>query len=151
MSHFDALCEVLENMDPDTFSQIINEKSAQILADLSMITEDGMGAVAIYMDFLLCAVSADGKLTEEEFYLVKPILDLINDADLTYEQGLEVFKEAGLDKPKEYKETMDRVVDLLGTISPELKDDIILVCMMVCSVDGKISRKERKWIQKLIE
>ncbi len=58
---------------------------------------------------------------------------------------------AGFDKPKDYKRTMDRMVDVIGLVSPELKDDIVLVCLMVCAVDGKVSAKEKKWIKQLIE
>ena len=43
------------------------------------------------------------------------------------------------------------MVDLLELVSPKLKEDIVLVCMMVCAVDGKISYKERKWINNLID
>ncbi len=46
---------------------------------------------------------------------------------------------------------MDRMVDVIGLVSPELKDDIVLVCLMVCAVDGKVSAKEKKWIKQLIE
>ena len=56
----------------------------------------------------------------------------------------------GLLGPKDYNNTVDLMVDILGTISLDLKRDIIIVCMMICAVDGKISYKERKWIKQLI-
>lgn len=151
MSDFDTLCKVLEGLDPATFNSVIEEKSVSIIAGLSDITGDGIDALSIYADFMLCAVAADGKLTEEEFVFIKPILDLISGMDVTFEEADAAFHELGLDKPKEYKAAMDKMVDLIGLISPALKDDIVLVCMMACSVDGKISRKERKWIARLIE
>ena len=151
MSNFDTLCQVLEEMDPVTFNQIIIEKSVRILADLSAMTGSTEDAVSLYMDFLLCAVSADGELAEEEFFIVKPVMDMISDADLTYEQGVQVFEESGLNRPEDYKATMDNIVDFLGTISQDLKDDIIMVCLMVCSIDGEICRKERDWIKQLVE
>ena len=46
---------------------------------------------------------------------------------------------------------MDLMVDMLGLVSPELKEDIVVLCLLVCAVDGKVSRKERKWIEKLVE
>lgn len=151
MSTFNDLCKVMETLDPASFSQIMVEKTVDILNGLAGITEDGMDAVTIYLDFILCAVAADGKLTEEEFILVKPIMDLVSGTDVTYENAKAIFKAAGLDRPKEYKAAMDKTVDLLGVISPELKDDIILVCMLICSVDGKISFREKRWIKKLID
>ena len=96
MSQFSRICKAMEEMDPDTYVSIVSEKSTDIIRVLSDITEDGFSGLAIFIDFVLCAVAADGKLSE-------------------------------------------------------LKEDIVLVCMMVCAVDGKISYKERKWINNLID
>ena len=73
------------------------------------------------------------------------------DADTCFEDAQSYFHEYGLDQPEGYKDTMDGIVDMLGTVSPVLKDDIILVCMLVCAVDGKISDDEKAWIRQLIE
>ncbi len=151
MSSFNDLCKLMESLDPATYGQVMVEKTADVLIGLRGITCDGLDALAIYTDFILCSVAADGKLSEEEFLLVKPVLDLVAGADVSYEDAKAIFKAAGLDKPKEYKDAMDKTVDLLGLVSPQLKDDIILVCMLVCAVDGKISFKEKRWIKKLID
>lgn len=151
MSTFNDLCTIMESLDPSTFGQIMAEKSADVLTGLAGITCDGMDALAIYTDLVLCAVAADGKLAEEEYYLIKPILDILADDDVSFEDAKAIFVAAGLDKPKEYKAAMNKTVDLLGLVSPELKDDIILVCMMICSVDGKVCAKEKRWIKKLID
>ena len=151
MSSFNDLCKLMESLDPATYGKVMVEKTADVLVGLKGITCDGLDALAIYTDFVLCAVAADGKLSEEEFQLVKPVLDLIAGADVSYEEAKAIFKAAGLDKPKEYKAAMDKTVDLLGLVSPQLKDDIILVCMLICAVDGKISFREKRWIKKLIE
>lgn len=151
MSTFNDLCKLMESLDPATYNKVMLEKTADVLIGLKGITCDGLDALAIYTDFVLCAVAADGKLAEEEFLLVKPVLDLIAEADVSYEEAKAIFKAAGLDKPKEYKAAMDKTVDLLGLVSPQLKDDIILICMLICAVDGKISSKEKRWIKKLID
>ena len=151
MSSFNDLCKLMESLDPATYGKVMVEKTADVLVGLKGITCDGLDALAIYTDFVLCAVAADGKLSEEEFQLVKPVLDLIAGADVSYEEAKAIFKAAGLDKPKEYKAAMDKTVDLLGLVSPQLKDDIILICMLICAVDGKISFKEKRWIKKLID
>lgn len=150
MSSFNDLCKLMESMDPATYTEVMVAKSADVLVGLRDLTCDGLDALAIYTDFLLCAVAADGKLSEGEFLMVKPVMDLIAGSDVSYDDAKAIFKAAGLDKPKEYKAAMDKTVDLLGLVSPELKDDIILVCMLVCAVDGKISFREKRWIKKLI-
>lgn len=151
MDHFDVLCKVLEKLDPETYDQIIVEKSVDIIGALTEITEDGMDGLSIYLDFILCAIAADGVLAEEEYLLIKPSLDALVGRDLSYAEALAIFKEAGLDNPEEYKRPVDLMVDILGLLSPELKDDIVLVCMMVCAIDGEISDSEKEWIAQLIE
>lgn len=151
MDHFDVLCKVLERMDPATYNDIITEKSLDIVAALTAITEDGMDGMSIYMDFILCAISADGRLAEEEYMLIAPSLAALFGRDISYDGALALFREMGLEDPEEYKRSVDLMVDILGLLSQELKDDIILVCMMVCAVDGVISDSEREWIAQLIE
>ena len=151
MDHFDVLCKVLEKMDPETYDQIIMEKSSRIIEALTTITEDDVDGVSIYLDFILCAISADGVLAEEEYLLVKPSLEALVGREISYDEALEIFKAAGLEDPEEYKHAVDLMVDILGLLSQELKDDIVLVCMMVCAVDGVISDSEKEWIAQLIE
>lgn len=151
MNDFKKICRMLEDLDEDTYRDLLARKSADVLAGLSGITENGLTGISVFADFVLCAVAADGKLTEEEYLLLKPTLDLALGADTTFEDAKKVFYSAGLDKPKDYKKTMDLMVDMLGLVSPELKEDIVVLCLLVCAVDGKVSRKERKWIEKLVE
>ena len=51
---------------------------------------------------------------------------------------------------KELKKYLDLVTDLLGLLSDELKEDLIVVCLLICAIDGKISLKEKRWIKQLI-
>lgn len=151
MGNFDDLCSVLENLDPRTYRGLMMKKTQDILVAFGAMSEDTEDNIALYCDFLLCAVAADGVLTEEEFLLAKPVLDRMLDADISFQEALEYFGDYGLDQPEGYKDTMDGIVDMLGTVSPTLKDDIILVCMLVCAVDGVISEDEKSWIRQLIE
>ena len=151
MGNFDDLCSVLENLDPRTYRGLMMKKTQDILVAFGAMSEDTEDNIALYCDFLLCAVAADGVLTEEEFLLAKPVLDRMLDADISFQDALEYFGDYGLDQPEGYKDTMDGIVDMLGTVSPTLKDDIILVCMLVCAVDGVISEDEKSWIRELIE
>lgn len=151
MSNFDALCQVLEDMDNDTFNDIVNQKSANVIKALIGITEDSLSGISVFADFILCAVAADGKLTEKEYLFLKPSLDLILQKETTFEDAQRLFYDEGLDKPKDYKRAMDQMVDVIGRVSPELKDDIVLLCLMVCAVDGEVTEEEKDWIRNLIE
>ena len=142
MFEFSNLCRTVELMGPQKRAEIIAEKSPGIIQALSAITESGRDGAAIYLNFILCAIAADGKLDENEYQMIRPMLEKAAGRELTFE--------AGLDRPAEYKRAMDLMVDVIGTLSMDLKKDIVIVCLMVCAVDNRISRKERKWIKQLI-
>lgn len=151
MSDFNKLCKAVEDMDPATYAAVIATKSAQVIKGLKDLTGDGVDAVSIFADLVLCSVAADGKLDETEYAVAKPVLDLAFGRDVSYDDAKKIFKAAGLDKSKEYKEVVDQMVDVIGVADPELKEDIVLVCLLVCAVDGKVSFKEKHWIKKLLE
>ena len=55
------------------------------------------------------------------------------------------------DETKELKDRADLIIDEYGKLDQDLKYDLCLVCMLICAVDGKISNKEKKWLQQLID
>ena len=110
MSNFDALCRVLEGMDPETYDDLMVDKTIDILAGFSDLSEDTGDCLSLYGDFLLCSVAADGVLTEEEFLLVKPVLDRMLETDTDYGEALDYFHETGLDNRAESK-LLDKSVE----------------------------------------
>ncbi len=150
MFEFSKLCKAVEEMDPSVYAEVITRKSADIIAALSAITQSGKDGVTIYLTFILTSIAADAKLDESEYRMIRPMLEKAMEREITYEVAKKFFTDAGLDNPKEYKRAVDQMVDLLGMVSMDLKRDIVIVCMMVCAVDGKISSKEKKWIKQLI-
>ena len=149
MFEFSKMCKEVEQMDPEMYAAIIKEKSAGILAALTAITRSGTDGATIFINFILASVAADGKLDEHEYQLLRPSLENLVGHELSYEEAKQLFSSMGLDKPGQYKKVVDLMVDILGTVSLDLKRDIVIVCMLVCAIDGKISRKEKKWIKQL--
>ena len=70
--------------------------------------------------------------------------------ELTYEDCAAVFRKLKKDH-RELKKSVDEMADVLGLVSEDLKDDIILVCLAICAIDGKVSPSEKAWIKKLIK
>ena len=149
MSSFDRLCETFEQMDGKDFTAIFNAKSIEVLN--ALVEMSGADGVDAYLHFILAAVAADGTLAEEEFALIKPIFDRDAGKDVTYEEAVAMFKEMGLDDPAAYKDVIDTMVDIIGAFDEDLKDDIVLLSLMVCAVDGHVSEEEKDWIRQLIE
>ena len=151
MSDFDTLCKQLEQMDSEKYAQIFSDISDDVISDLVALTADGKDGVTAYMQFVLASVAADGVLSKPEFTLLKPWFDRMTEKDTTYEEAVEIFNGLGLDEPEVFKNIVDTMVDIIGLVSEEIKDDIVLLCLLVCAIDGDISQKEKDWIKQLAE
>ncbi len=150
MREFDRLCKEFEEMDSFSYSVILTEKSAKVIPALSVVMDDGLSGVAIFAMFVMAAIAADGRLSEEEYALCYPLLHAFFGDEIDYEKTKSVVKQFKREG-KELKKVANEMVDIFGQLSEDLKDDIIIICMMICAVDGKISLKEKNWIKKLIK
>ena len=151
MSKFDDICKQLEEMDKETFTKMFNDKSIDVMAALIDLAADGKDGITAYMQFILASVAADGVLSEKEFELLKPFFDKTAGKEVTYEEAVEIFKKMGLDKPDALKDVVDVMVDIIGLVSEDIKADIVMLCLLVCAIDGEVSQKEKDWIRQLIE
>ena len=151
MSDFDTLCKKLEQMDSATFADIFAEKSVDVISALTALTADGKDGVTAYLQFILASVAADGVLSKPEYILLKPLFDRMADKDTTYDEAVEIFKGLGLDKPDAYKDIVDTMVDIIGLVDEDMKDDIVLLCLLVCAIDGEVTKEEKDWIRQLAE
>lgn len=150
MKDFNNLCKEFEQLDPLQYAGILAAKSAKIIPALNAISGDKLGGVEILVDFILCSIVVDGKLSEEEFLLMKPMMDVFFGENFDYEDCKAAVRLIKRDT-KELKNYLDETVDLLGQLSEDLKDDIIIVYLLICAVDGKVSLKEKNWIKPLIK
>ena len=51
---------------------------------------------------------------------------------------------------RQLTEFTDALCDYFGLLSEELKDDLVLLSLLVCAVDGKVSKKEKRYLRQLI-
>ncbi len=150
MRRFYEICKEVEKMDVLTYSTVLAEKSLKILPVLNEITEDEIEATTIFATFIMGSIVADGKIQEEEYILLYPMLYTFFGDSVDYEDCKEIAKEFK-QEGKELKQYIDYIVDIFGLISDELKEDIITVCLLICAIDGNISAKEKNWIRQLID
>lgn len=150
MNDFNKLCKEFENIDSDTYVAFLTEEAATILPQLSALSVDGESGPEIFALFVMASFVADGKLSEEEYAALYPLLHAFLGDSVNYDDCKKAI--SGLkEESKDMKRIADEMVDMIGQVSPTLKDQIIIVCMLLCAIDGKISYKEKQWIQKLIE
>lgn len=137
-------------MDVLSYVALLGIKSKRILPALIDITQDGETGVEIFASFIIGAIAADGRLSETEYELLSPLLHAFFGEELDYETCKKAFRKMAPEQ-RELKTSVDEMVDVLGLLSDDLKDDIITVCLLICAVDGKVSLRERNWIKQLIK
>ncbi len=150
MKEFNELCKEFEQLDAATYTALLAEKSLKLLPALHAVTGDGVDGAALFASFVLGAIAADGKLSEDEYLLCYPLLHAFFGDEVNYDDCKTAAKLLRSES-RAFKKSLDEIVDVLGELSEELKDDIVIVCLMICALDGKISLKEKNWIKKLVK
>lgn len=149
MKDFDLLCKEFEQMEPKKYATYLTVKSAEIIPILKSTAVDGLSGTVIFFSFIMGAIVADGKLSPEEYKLIYPLLNAFLGDSINYDDAKKIFKSLRKEN-KELKNVTTKMIDILALFSDDLKNDIIIICMMICAIDGKISSKEKKWIMQLI-
>lgn len=150
MKEFNELCREFEEMDAATYTIMLAEKSKTIVPALSAITEDGLEGLSLFATFIVGAVVSDGRLSVEEFAITFPLFKLFFGDEISYSDCDYIVRKMRAEE-RELKRYVDDMVDVFGELSDDLKTDIVLVCLMICAIDGKVSQKEKRWIKQLLK
>lgn len=149
MTEFDDLCREAEDIDFETRCAILKGKSQEILPLLSEKSEDGESGADILSTFLFSAMAADGRLSSEEYDLLYPLLSSFLGEKINYTDAKKAVG-AMRKENREMKKISEDMIGVLAEFSENLRREIVLVIMMICAADGKISLSEKLWIKKLL-
>lgn len=149
MLDFDELCRSTEQIDPQTRDGLIRESCEKALQGMTAVLGDAGAADDFFMGLVLGAVISDGKIVKSEFDLIKPLIEKATGRTVTAEQATEYMKSSGEER-KDLGEATATLAAAFGSISRELQKDIVLLCLLICSVDGEISQREKEWLGKLL-
>lgn len=150
MKEFNKLCKEFEELNILSYSAILAEKSLKVIPALKEATGSRLDGVTAFATFILGAIAADGRLSEEEYLICYPLLRAFFGDEVNYDE-CKIAARLLRPESRELKKAVKDMVDVFGKLSEELKDDIIIICMLICSIDGKISLKEKNWIKKLLK
>lgn len=150
MLEFKKLCDAYENLSASERILLLTEKSVKIMAKLQTIRIFGVDPASVLAGFIICSVTADGKINEKEYLIIYPALVRIFGADFDFASVKEAFchNKTEIKMLTDYTENMLRILDFLDD---ELKQDVITLCLCVTSIDEKISLKEKKYIKHLCD
>lgn len=149
MFELKKLCDAYENLTAVEKGLLLTEKSVTVMTKLHCLAIPGMDPVSALAGFLIGSVAADGKVNEQEYLLMYPSLLRVFGDDFDFASVKAAFRRdsEGRKMIAEYTEAMMRVLALLDS---DLKNDVIMLCLCVVAIDGKVSLRERNYIRRLV-
>lgn len=149
MFEFNKVMKDYESLNAIERGLMLTEKSVSILAKLSALDIDGIDPVETLASFIIGSVVADGKLHEKEYLLIYPALVKVFGSDFDYESIKKEF-EADKDGRKDIAGYTTDLLRILGTVDETLYEDVIILCLCVVTIDGKVSLREKNYVKRLI-
>lgn len=149
MFEFNKVMKDYESLNAIERGLMLTEKSVSILAKLSALDIDGIDPVETLASFIIGSVVADGKLHEKEYLLIYPALVKVFGSDFDYESIKKEF-EADKDGRKDIAGYTTDLLRVLGTVDETLYEDVIILCLCVVTIDGKVSMREKNYVKRLI-
>ena len=147
MFEFKKLCNTLEELNPIERGVILAEKSVSVIKGLSGL-EIPLNPVSTLVTFIIGSVVSDGSINEKDYLYIYPSLVKAfgNDFDfISAKQAIGLAK----DIKKEITKYTKEMISIINVCDEELATDIISLCLLITSVDGKISLKEKRYIRQL--
>ena len=141
MLGFGKICDTFENMTDEDRRAALAKGSSVILPALAALS--GGDGKKEFIVFVSVACAADDKLDEAEYKLFSEVTGISVD----YATACAMIDEA---KANSARSVVDEVTDFFGLFNSELKAAVISFCLCFCAADGKVTRKERKFLQTLI-
>ena len=147
MFEFKKLCNTLEELNPIERGVILAEKSVSVIKGLSGLNIP-LDPVKTLVTFIIGSVVSDGSINEKDYLYIYPSLVKAfgNDFDfISAKQAIGLAK----DIKKEITKYTKEMISIINVCDEELATDIISLCLLITSVDGKISLKEKRYIRQL--
>ena len=149
MFEFNKVMKDYESLNAIERGLMLTEKSVSILAKLSALDIDGLDPVETLASFIIGSVVADGKLHEKEYLLIYPALVKVFGTDFDYESIKKEF-EADKDRRNDIAKYTTDLLRILEMADETLYEDVIILCLCVVTIDGKVSLREKNYVKRLI-
>lgn len=147
MFEFQALCKQVEALTPAERAALIAEKSASVAVGLRALDEES-DPVSVLAAFVVGSVVADGSISEKDYLNLYPSLAEAF-GELCDVAGIGRKLKVSKDIRKDIALYTKQLLAILGEADEQLYADIVLLCLLVTSVDGKVSPRERRYIKQL--
>ena len=147
MFEFKKLCNTLEELNPVERGVILAEKSVSVIKGLSGLNIP-LDPVKTLVTFIIGSVVSDNSINEKDYLYIYPSLVKAFGNDLDFISAKQTIGLAK-DIKKEITKYTKEMISIISVCDEELATDIISLCLLITSVDGKISLKEKRYIRQL--
>ena len=147
MFEFQALCSEVEALTPAARAALIAEKSVAVVDGLRALNLP-VDPIEILASFVVGSVVSDGSISEKDYLNIHPALEQAF-GELCDLAGIARTFKVSRDVRKEIENDTRELIAILGEADETLGADIVLLCLLVTSVDGKVSLKEKRYIKQL--
>lgn len=147
MFEFQKLCRSAEALSPAERAAMLADLSVSVIARLNALAPE-IHPAEILASFIIGSVVSDGSVSEKDYLGIYPSLaKAFGEAcDLA---GIRRVYKVSKDVQREISGYTRQLLDLISVADEQLAADIIFLCLLVTSVDGKVSLKEQRYIKQL--
>lgn len=148
MFEFKKLCHEVESLTSEERVALLAEKSLLVVGKLNALEIPGLDPVDALVSFVVGSVVSDGSISEKDYLHIYPALEKAfgEVCDLA---GIEKKFKVDSDVRKLIESYTGQLLGIISEVDEELGADIIFLCLLVTSVDGKVSLKEQHYIKQL--
>ena len=147
MFEFKKLCKEVEKLNPAERGVLLAEKSVSVVKGLNSL-DLPFNAVDTLVTFIIGSVVSDGSFSEKDYLHIYPSLVKAFGHDFDFKsvkQALQIAK----DIKKEIEAHTKELLSVIAECDDNLALDIVALCLLVTSVDGKVSLREQRYIRQL--
>ncbi len=148
MLEFQKLCKEVENLNSVQRAVLMQEKAHAVYDGLNNLNLHGMLPFEILAMFIIGSLVSDGSISEKNYLYIYPALLKTFGGKCNLEEIKRRYIVAK-DIRKEIKNYTQEMITIISKCDENLTSDIIMLCLLVTSVEGRISLKERRYIKQL--
>lgn len=150
MKTVDQLCAQFQALPQEDVALALSTYSLKAINSCVNYSNNPQEAATALGVLLFAAIIADDRISDAEFAVIYPALQIVlggkTDIEACKALAQEIIgeKEECLEAAKDFAEVY------LSRWLHEDKEDVIMLCIALCAIDGEISSKEKAWLKELM-
>ena len=148
MLEFKKMCHEIEALTPEERISLLVERSLVVVKRLHELNIEGIDPVDTLVSFLVGSVVADGSISEKDYLRIYPSLEKAF-GEFCNLASIKTKYKVSKDTRKEITKYAQELLNIISEADEELCYDILTICLLVTSTDGKITLKEQNYLRQI--